>query len=126
MGGHGAITLYLKHRDLFKSCSAFAPIANPINCPWGKKAFTGYLGSDENEWKKHDATELICQDAKIWIDQGTSDKFLKDELKIENLEKRAKEVGADVKIHLREGYDHSYTFITTFLKEHFDYHVISI
>ena len=68
MGGHGALTLYLKHRDLFKSCSAFAPISNPIHCPWGQKAFKGYLGEDENEWKKHDATELLTKDVNILID----------------------------------------------------------
>ena len=68
MGGHGALTLYLRHPDLYKSCSAFAPICNPINCPWGKKAFTGYLGSDEALWKEHDATELLHKNAKILID----------------------------------------------------------
>ena len=78
MGGHGALTLYLKHPDLFKSCSAFAPICNPIDCPWGQKAFKGYLGDDFNEWKKHDATILLHKDAKILIDQGTGDKFLKE------------------------------------------------
>jgi S-formylglutathione hydrolase len=103
MGGHGALTLFLKHPGLYKSVSAFAPIANPINCPWGQKAFGGYLGEDREEWKKHDATELL----KAWkggkfqalVDVGTGDNFYKQgQLLPENLEAAAKEVGAEVEV----------------------------
>ena len=122
MGGHGALTLYLKHRDLFKSCSAFAPICNPINCPWGQKAFKGYLGDDESTWKKHDACEILTSDAHILIEQGTADKFLEGQLVPQNIEAKAKEIGADVKVNYREGYDHCYTFISTFVTDHIQYH----
>jgi S-formylglutathione hydrolase len=103
MGGHGALTLFLKHPGLYKSVSAFAPIANPINCPWGQKAFSGYLGEDKESWKKHDATELL----KSWkgekfralVDVGTGDNFYKQgQLLPENFEAAAKEVGAEVEV----------------------------
>lgn len=98
MGGHGALTLYLKYPGQYKSCSAFSPIANPCACPWGEKAFSGYLGSDRGEWKKHDATELVKGfkggDLKILIDVGTGDNFYKQgQLLPENFEKAAKEAG---------------------------------
>ncbi|KAI5465498.1 family 1 carbohydrate esterase [Mariannaea sp. PMI_226] len=123
MGGHGALTLYLKNPGKYKSVSAFAPISNPVNCPWGEKAFTGYLGENKEEWKKHDATELV----KGWkgplnalIDVGTGDNFYKQgQLLPENFEKAAKEAGlSDLKVNYREGYDHSYFFISTFGADH--------
>lgn len=97
MGGHGALTLFLKNPGMYKSVSAFAPIANPINCPWGEKAFKGYLGEDKESWKKHDATELI----KKWkggfdalIDVGTGDNFYKQkQLLPENFMEAAKQSG---------------------------------
>lgn len=105
MGGHGALTLYLKNPGMYKSVSAFAPIANPINCPWGEKAFNGYLGEDKESWKKHDATELI----KKWkgsfdalIDVGTGDNFYKQkQLLPENFIEAAKQSGNDKGIVLR-------------------------
>lgn len=125
MGGHGALTLYLKHPDLYKSCSAFAPISNPINCPWGQKAFAGYLGKDNQaEWKKHDATELIKGwkggDLNILVDVGTGDNFYKQgQLLPENLEKAAQEAGlSGLKLRYQEGYDHSYFFMASFSGEH--------
>ncbi len=128
MGGHGALILGLTESDLFKSISAFSPITNPIQVPWGQKAFEGYLGSD---WKekadKYDATSLIKSGAKhplpILIDQGLDDEFYPDQLLTKDFEKTCKEHGQKTKIHLREGYDHSYFFISTFLKSHIDFHL---
>lgn len=123
MGGHGALTLYLKNPGAYKSVSAWAPISNPSKCPWGEKAFSGYLGDDKEEWKKHDATELV----KSWkgplnalIDVGTSDNFYKqNQLLPENLEKATKEAGLDgLKVRYQDGYDHSYYFISTFGEDH--------
>lgn len=98
MGGHGALTLYLKHPGAYRCVSAFAPIANPSRCPWGEKAFAGYLGPDRDEWKKHDATELVRswagKDLKALVDVGTADNFYKQgQLLPENFEKAAKEAG---------------------------------
>lgn len=127
MGGHGALTLYLKNPGQYKSVSAWAPISNPVNCPWGEKAFTGYLGDNKEDWKKHDATELV----KGWkgplnalIDVGTGDNFYKaGQLLPENLEKAAKEAGAtDIQVNYRDGYDHSYFFISTFGADHIKHH----
>jgi len=124
MGGHGALTLYLKNPGMYKSVSAFAPISNPINCPWGEKAFKGYLGENKETWKKHDATELI----KNWkgsfdalIDVGTGDNFYKQkQLLPENFIEAAKQSGNDKGIVLRmqPDYDHSYYFISTFATDH--------
>jgi len=124
MGGHGALTLFLKNPGMYKSVSAFAPIANPSNCPWGEKAFKGYLGDDKEDWKKHDATELI----KKWkgkfdtlIDVGTGDNFYKQkQLLPENFMEAAKQSGNDKGIVLRmqPEYDHSYFFISTFATDH--------
>ena len=106
MGGHGALTLFLKYPGMYKSVSAFAPITNPSNCPWGEKAFKGYLGEDRETWKKHDATELIKK-AKAGtfaalIDVGTGDNFYKQgQLLPENFEKAAKESGNDKGLVLR-------------------------
>jgi S-formylglutathione hydrolase len=106
MGGHGALSLFLKNPGMYKSVSAFAPIANPVNCPWGEKAFTGYLGDDKAAWKKHDATELI----KTWkgdkldvlIDVGTGDNFYKQkQLLPENFAEAAKESGNDKGLVIR-------------------------
>jgi len=127
MGGHGALTLYLKNPGMYKSVSAFAPITNPTNCPWGEKAFKGYLGEDRESWKKHDASELI----KGWkggfdclIDVGTSDNFYKQgQLLPENFEKAAKESGNDkgLVVRYQDGYDHSYYFISTFSTDHINH-----
>ncbi|KAK0757369.1 hypothetical protein N5P37_010091 [Trichoderma harzianum] len=123
MGGHGALTLYLKNPGKYKSVSAFAPIANPVNCTWGQKAFSGYLGDNKEEWKKHDASELL----RGWkgplnalIDVGTEDNFYKQgQLLPENFEKVAKEIGASgLQVNYREGYNHSYFFISTFAGDH--------
>ncbi|KAM3419214.1 S-formylglutathione hydrolase [Cercospora zeina] len=126
MGGHGALTLFLKNPGQYKSVSAFAPISNPSNCDWGKKAFGGYFGDDQKQkWAEHDATELIRNfsgETDILIDVGTGDNFYKQgQLLPENLEKAAKEAGKKVTVNYREGYDHSYFFISTFADDHVEH-----
>ncbi|KAF2476231.1 S-formylglutathione hydrol [Lindgomyces ingoldianus] len=129
MGGHGALTLFLKNPGKYKSVSAFAPIANPINCPWGQKAFKGYFGETEQaQWIEHDATELVKQwkgPLEMLIDVGTGDNFYKQgQLLPENFMKAAKEAGNDKGINLRMqlDYDHSYYFMASFADEHVGYH----
>ncbi|RYP67620.1 hypothetical protein DL770_008579 [Monosporascus sp. CRB-9-2] len=123
MGGHGALTLFMRHPGLYRSVSALAPICNPCNCPWGQKAFSGYLGDDREEWKKHDATELIKGwkgDFPTLIDVGTGDNFYKQgQLLPENFEKAVKEAGIKgVEVRYHPDYDHSYFFISTFAEDH--------
>lgn len=121
MGGHGALTLALKHPDLFKSVSAFSPIVSPMNCPWGVKAFGGYFGDDHSTWRKHDACALIADGARakdILVDQGTADQFLESELKPERLEAACKEARIPLTLNMRSGYDHSYFFIASFMESH--------
>ncbi|KAK6081930.1 S-formylglutathione hydrolase [Seiridium cupressi] len=127
MGGHGALTLYLKNPGKYRSVSALAPISNPTQCPWGEKAFGGYFGTDDKaEWKKHDATELISgstwkgKEVPLLIDVGTGDNFYKQkQLLPENLEKAVKDNGVKgVTVRYQEDYDHSYFFISTFAEDH--------
>ncbi|KAJ2906825.1 hypothetical protein MKZ38_010323 [Zalerion maritima] len=123
MGGHGALTLYLKNPGMYKSVSAWAPISNPTQCPWGQNAFKGYFGGDEEGWKKHDATELVKGwkgDLKCLVDVGTGDNFYKQgQLLPENLEAAAKETGlSGLTMRYQDGYDHSYYFISTFGEDH--------
>lgn len=126
MGGHGALVLHLKNPGMFASCSAFAPICNPINCPWGVKAFTGYLGEDKSTWSAWDATELVQAyegpRPKILIDQGSADGFLKNQLCPGNFEAACKKVDYPMTYRLQEGYDHSYWFISTFMDDHVNWH----
>ncbi|CAG8980570.1 hypothetical protein HYALB_00002568 [Hymenoscyphus albidus] len=126
MGGHGALTLFLKNPGKYKSVSAFAPICNPSQCPWGEKAFTGYLGEDRESWKGSDATELV----KGWegtldvlIDVGTGDGFYKQgQLLPENFVEAAKGKGVEgVVVRYQDGYDHSYFFISTFARDHVEH-----
>ncbi|OTB20611.1 hypothetical protein K445DRAFT_52071 [Daldinia sp. EC12] len=128
MGGHGALTLYLKSPGKYRSVSAFAPIANPSQCPWGEKAFSGYLGSDDREvWKEHDATELVKgwagKDIKALIDVGTGDNFYKQgQLLPENFEKAVKEAGVKgLELRYQPDYDHSYFFMSTFAGDHVEH-----
>ncbi|KAG5679892.1 hypothetical protein PVAND_009429 [Polypedilum vanderplanki] len=126
MGGHGALIAALK-TGLYKSVSAFAPISNPINCPWGEKCFTGYLGDNRESWKEYDATELVAKyngpPLELFIDQGSEDQFLKEnQLLPNNLIEAAKKAQVPFIYKLRDGYDHSYFFIATFIGEHIDYH----
>ena len=128
MGGHGALTIALKNPSMFKSVSAFAPISNPINCPWGKKAFSGYLGSNEEEWKQYDASELLRAGGKskyddILIDCGLADNFYSQgQLLPETFGEAALAVGQKTQIRMQEGYDHSYYFISTFIDDHIKFH----
>uniref|UniRef100_U5EZ10 S-formylglutathione hydrolase n=1 Tax=Corethrella appendiculata TaxID=1370023 RepID=U5EZ10_9DIPT len=127
MGGHGAFICALKNPGLYRSVSAFAPISNPINCPWGVKAFTGYLGENKDEWKSWDSTELVAAyngpSLELFIDQGKEDNFYTDkQLLPENLVEACRSAQFPVILNMREGYDHSYFFIATFIGEHIDYH----
>nr|CAB3479401.1 unnamed protein product [Digitaria exilis] len=126
MGGHGALTVYLKNTDKYKSVSAFAPITNPINCPWGQKAFSNYLGSTKSDWEDYDATCLIKKNNNvsnpILIDQGEDDKFLAEQLIPCNFEEACKAVGVPLILRMQPGYDHSYFFIATFIDDHIAHH----
>lgn len=128
MGGHGALTLALRHPHLFRSVSAFAPIASPTRCPWGEKAFAAYLGEDRETWAAHDAARLIedgvgagCFD-DILIDQGDADPFLKEQLKPELLVAAAEAAGQTVTLRMQPGYDHSYFFMASFIADHVAFH----
>ncbi len=126
MGGHGALTIGLKNPGKYKSLSVFAPIAAPTQSPWGVKAFSGYLGAFRGAWSQYDATELVKAgkrfESGILIDQGTADKFLADQLKPGLLEAACKEAGQALSLNLREGYDHGYFFIQTFIADHIEWH----
>ena len=125
MGGHGALTIGLKHPELFRSISAFSPICNPVNCPWGQKAFTAYLGQQQAAWSQYDACHLLetAKDPQaILIDQGSADDFLDEQLRPERLQQVAQKSGFPLKLHFRDGYDHSYFFISSFIEEHLDFH----
>ncbi|MFS0710635.1 S-formylglutathione hydrolase [Brevundimonas phoenicis] len=128
MGGHGALTLALRHPELFRSVSAFAPISSPTRCPWGEKAFTAYLGGDRAEWAKHDAALLIEGGAAkgvfddILVDQGDADSFLTDQLKPELLKAAAQKAGQGLTLRMQPGYDHSYFFMASFVDDHVAFH----
>ncbi|MDZ4319405.1 MAG: S-formylglutathione hydrolase [Phenylobacterium sp.] len=128
MGGHGALTLALRHPDIFRSVSAFAPICSPTRCPWGEKAFTAYLGEDRAAWADHDAARLIEAGAaqgrfdEILVDQGLGDNFLADQLKPELLEAACAAAGQKLTLRRQEGYDHSYFFMASFIADHVAFH----
>ena len=125
MGGHGALVLGLRNPNLFHSISAFAPIAQPSQCPWGLKAFRGYLGEDKRLWEEYDSSSLISSGLKpipILIDQGLRDEFLESQLRISSLDEISKKVDFPLRLRLHEGYDHSYYFIASFLESHFIWH----
>jgi S-formylglutathione hydrolase len=127
MGGHGAISLALKHPGLFKSLSAFAPISALSRCPWGEKALAAYLGQDRAAWRKHDAAALLeASDGKrfddILVDQGKADQFLDSQLNIDLLEAAARASGQKLTLRRRAGYDHGYFFVTSFIEEHIAFH----
>lgn len=128
MGGHGALTLALRHPELFRSVSAFAPISSPTRCAWGEKAFRAYLGDARDEWARHDAALLLQSGAArgrfddILIDQGDADQFLADQLKPELLQAAADAVGQPITIRMQPGYDHSYFFMASFMADHVAFH----
>ena len=128
MGGHGALSLALKHPGLFKSVSAFAPICAPSLCPWGQKAFNAYLGSDASAWAAHDSSALMAAKshapfpAGILIDQGLADKFLPTQLFPERFEAACQAVGQPLVLRRHAGYDHGYYFVATFMADHLAHH----
>ncbi|WP_439104503.1 S-formylglutathione hydrolase [Celeribacter marinus] len=125
MGGHGALTIALRNRDQYKSVSAFAPIVSPLNCPWGEKALSGYLGADRTAWRTYDACALIEDGARvadILVDQGTGDNFLETQLKPDLLAAACAAADQPLTLRMQEGYDHSYFFISTFMAEHLEWH----
>ena len=128
MGGHGALVLALRHPDKFKSVSAFAPISAPTQCPWGEKAFTGYLGEDRKAWEQYDASCLMASQDQapypqgILIDQGLSDQFLERELHPHLFEEACAKVGQPLTLRRHEGYDHGYFFIMSFIQDHIEHH----
>jgi len=128
MGGHGALTLALRHPGRFKTVSAFAPICAPSQCPWGEKAFTGYLGADRSAWGEHDATVLMQNQpvapypAGILIDQGLADKFLADQLHPQLLEAACQAIGQPLTLRRQAGYDHGYYFVQSFIADHLRHH----
>ncbi len=128
MGGHGALTFALRHPSLFKSLSAFAPICSPTRCPWGRKAFTGYIGPEGPPWLGHDATLLMEKRGKalfpdgILIDQGLADKFLTEQLQPELFEAACAKAGQPLTLRRHDGYDHGYYFVQTFMEDHVLHH----
>ena len=125
MGGHGALTLALRHPGRYQSVSAFAPIAAPMHSPWGRKAFSGYLGEEPAAWAEHDATELVKTGARVpplLIDQGLSDKFLAEQLHPHRFEAACLEAGQPLSLRRHEGFDHGYYFIATFMADHIAHH----
>ena len=129
MGGHGALTIHLKNPDLFKTVSAFAPIAAPMRCPWGNKAFSNYLGPDQETWKQYDASELVRargEGPTILIDQGMADGFLEQELHPHHFEAACAEAGRTVTVRRHAGYDHGYYFIASFVDDHLEHHAAGL
>jgi S-formylglutathione hydrolase len=125
MGGHGALVCALRNPAQYRSLSAFAPIAAPMRCPWGRKAFTGYLGSDESQWLDYDASVLVAQrpfHAPILVDQGTADKFLAEQLNPEIFADACRRSGQPFELRMHAGYDHGYYFIQSFIEEHLRWH----
>jgi S-formylglutathione hydrolase len=132
MGGHGALTLALRHEGVFKSLSALAPICSPTQCPWGRKAFAGYLGNDESQWKQHDATALMLARGKallphsILVDQGLADQFLSEQLHPHLFEAACQQVHQILELNRHEGYDHGYYFVASFIERHLRHHAKSL
>lgn len=125
MGGHGALVCALRNPDRYQSVSAFAPIAAPMQCAWGQKAFRGYLGSNQDDWRAYDASELVLTtqlDFPILIDQGTADQFLDAQLLPHRFAQACAQAGQAIDLRMQPGYDHSYYFISTFVADHMGYH----
>lgn len=126
MGGHGALVIGLRQPERWRSISAFAPICAPARCPWGEKAFSGYLGDDRRAWREYDATELVvargAHPAPILVDQGTADPFLAEQLRPELLEDACRRAGQALELRMQAGHDHSYFFVATFVEDHLRHH----
>lgn len=129
MGGHGALTIALKNAGRFRSVSAFAPICAPSECPWGHKAFSGYLGDDCAQWLEHDANHLVRQSTEqlpILIDQGADDEFLAEQLHFDKFQATCHEINYPLTARMQPGYDHSYYFIATFMRDHITHHAAAL
>ncbi|HEX7781837.1 MAG TPA: S-formylglutathione hydrolase [Sphingobium sp.] len=125
MGGHGALTIGLSFPDRFRAVSAFAPIVAPAQVPWGQKALGGYLGADQQAWRRHDAVALIEDGARVpalLVDQGGADQFLEKELRPDLLQAACAAAGIDLSLTIQPGYDHSYYFISTCMAKHLEWH----
>mgnify|MGYP005705744605 CR=1 FL=1 len=131
MGGHGALMIALRNPALFSSVSAFSPIANPSEVPWGQKAFSNYLGNDKSQWLQYDACHLLDMSAQkspqnrkvpALVDQGDKDPFLATQLSTDKLQRAVEQSGYPMQIRMQEGYDHSYYFIASFIEEHLKFH----
>ena len=129
MGGHGALTLALRHPGRYRSVSAFSPIVAPSQVPWGEKAFTAYLGENRDAWKQHDAVALIADASErlpLLVDQGDADEFLASQLQPERLQAACRDAGHPLTLRLQAGYDHSYYFIASFIGEHVAHHAAAL
>jgi S-formylglutathione hydrolase len=126
MGGHGALTIALRNPEIVRSVSAFSPIYAPTECPWGRKALTGYLGDEHGAWLAYDSTHLLSRRGwrgpEILIDQGEADQFLESQLKPWLLERAAEESGSPLRLRMHAGYDHSYYFIASYIADHLEHH----
>ena len=129
MGGHGALSIALKNADKYKSVSAFSPIVSPINCAWGNKALSNYLGLNKADWAEYDSCALLAKANKqlpILVDQGNDDNFLKEQLKTELLEQASENANYPMSIRYQDGYDHSYYFVASFIGEHIAFHASNL
>ena len=130
MGGHGALVLGLRHPGLYRSVSAFAPIAAPSEVPWGEKAFTGFLGADRRPWRAWDACALLADGhrfaGELLVDQGTEDRFLSTQLRPERLREACAGAGQPLSLRMQPGYDHGYFFIATFVADHLRHHAAAL
>jgi S-formylglutathione hydrolase len=130
MGGHGALTIALKNPQRYQSVSAFAPICHPVNCPWGEKVFSQYLGKDKSQWQQYDAAILVSQMASqgseqkmpLFVDQGDADDFLNEQLQPEALSAACEAHNYPMTLRMQKDYDHSYFFIASFIEDHLRYH----
>ena len=125
MGGHGALVAALRNPGGYKSCSAFSPIVHPSTAEWSRPAFTAYLGEDETRWRNYDAVSLIEDGARIselLVDQGLADQFLNDGLRPQLLQQACEQAKIPLTLHMQQGYDHSYYFISTFMADHIAWH----
>jgi len=129
MGGHGALICALRHPGRYRSVSAFSPIVNPLDCPWGHKAFSNYLGDDRSSWAEWDACALLEKAEErlpLLIDQGEQDSFLAEQLKPQALQRAAEAVGHPLELRLQPGYDHSYFFVASFIDDHLRHHAAAL
>ena len=135
MGGHGALVTAMRHPGRYRSVSAFAPIANPSRCPWGRKAFSHLLGGDPQDWQAWDASALLAagrgplgpdgQLLPLLVDQGSADSFLETQLHPHALEAAAAAAGHPLRLRRQPGYDHSYYFVASFIDDHLRHHGVA-